>query len=377
MTATLRVMLDQVAVPTDNDLAEASRELARALVAGAPSGTEVEAIVPAQTDATALRAAVPGLAGVHPAALPRRELSVAVQLGAPTGIGAGMIHSPTLMAPLVRHDRVHNHDQTVVTVWDSRAWDAPGELPRGALSFQRAMIKRAAKHADAVVVPTHALARRIAGVVNLGERIRVIPGAAPLGFAVPNDEVGRRRELDLPEGFVLLAGSASRNSDGLAVGLAAVARSGVDLPVVVIDAPEGEEPAIADLAEAAGLPERRLHVRGALETWNRAAVFGAALAFLAPSRREAFPWRVVDALTLGVPVLAAASDSHTEVVSDGGRLVDEADDAVLGDALGATLAETLGSVSAAERLGVLAADRGRAFSWAEAADKVWHLHADL
>lgn len=376
MTATLRVMLDQVVVPVDPDLAEASRELARALVRGAPSGTAVEAIVPAQTDAAGVSSAVPGLADVHAAALPRRELSMAVQLGAPAGIGGGMIHSPTLLAPLVRHDRVHNHDQTVVTVWDTRAWDDPGELARGALAFQRAMIKRAAKHADAVVAPSHAIAERLASVAKLRGRLQVIPGASPAGFAVPSDEVGRRRSLDLPEGFVLLAGSA-RPSDALAAGLGAVARSGIDLPVVVIDAPEGEEPAIAELAESAGLPERRLHVRGALDAHDRAAVYGAALTFLAPSRRRGFAWRVVDALTLGVPVLVAASDSHREVVSEGGLLVEAPDDARLAAELGSALAETLGSVSAAERLGVLAADRGRSFSWAEAADKVWHLHADL
>jgi glycosyltransferase involved in cell wall biosynthesis len=376
MTATLRVMLDQVAVPVNADLAEASRELARALVLGAPSGTEVEAIVPSGTDVSALSSAVPGLASVRSSALPRRELSMAVQLGAPTGIGAGMIHSPTLLAPLVRHDRVHNHDQTVVTVWDTRAWDAPGELGRGAVAFQRALIKRAARYADAVVAPSHAVADRLATIAKLRGRLQVIPGASPTGFAVPSDEVGRRRSLDLPEGFVLLAGSA-RPSDALAIGLGAVARSRVDLPVVVIDAPEGEEPAIAELAESAGLPERRLHVRGPLETFDRAAVFGAALAFLAPSRHNAFPWRAVDAMTLGVPVLAADSESHHEVIADGGQLVMATDVAELTAELGSALADALGAVAAAERLSVLAADRGRAFSWAEAADKVWHLHADL
>jgi hypothetical protein len=29
-----------------------------------------------------------------------------------------MIHSPTSLAPLVKHDRVHDNDQTVVTMWD-------------------------------------------------------------------------------------------------------------------------------------------------------------------------------------------------------------------------------------------------------------------
>ena len=376
MVATLRVVLDQLVAPSEPELAEASRELARALVLGAPSGCEVEAIAPAGGVDGALDA-VPGLAGVRRTALPRRELAAALQLGVGTGIGGGMIHSPTLLAPLVRHDRVHNHDQTVVTVWDLRPWESPSELPRAAVTWHKAMLKRAVKHADAVVVPAHSMAVRLLEIApGLRDRVRVIAGASPLGFSVPVDEVGRRRALGLPEGYVLLAGGPL-GSEGLDAGLAAVAASGVDLPVVVIDVEEGHEPAVEDLASAAGLPERALHVRGALDAPDRAAVFGAAVAFVAPSRRAAFPWRVVDALTLGVPVIAASSAVHDEVVFDGGELVSGTDAASLTDALGAALATGLGSTAAAERLGVLAGDRGRAFSWREAADKVWMLHAEL
>jgi hypothetical protein len=39
-----------------------------------------------------------------------------------------MIHSPTLLGPLVKHDRVHESDQTVVTLWDLDAWERPAEL---------------------------------------------------------------------------------------------------------------------------------------------------------------------------------------------------------------------------------------------------------
>ncbi len=358
--------------PTEPVLAEASRDLARALVAGAPAGCEVEAIAPAgggEID-------VPGLAGVRRTALPRRELAAALQLGVGTGIGGGMIHSPTLLAPLVRHDRVHDNDQSVVTVWDLRPWESPAELSRSAVAWYRAMLKRAVKYADAVVAPTHSLARRLGEIAPLGDRIRVIAGASPLGFAVPTDEVGRRRSLDLPEGFVLLAGGPSP-SDALDAGFAAVAASGVDLPVVVIDVEEGHEPAIADLAAAAGLPERRLHVRGALDAADRASVFGAALAFVAPSRLAGFPWRVVDALTLGVPVIASASDVHAEVVVDGGELVPGADVPTLVEGLADALGRALATTAAADRLAVLSGDRGRSFSWREAADKVWLLHAEL
>lgn len=372
MVATLRVMLDQLAAPTEPELAEASRELTRALVIGAPSGCEVEGIAPAGSEPID----VPGLAGLRRTALPRRELATALQLGVGTGIGGGMIHSPSLFAPLVRHDRVHDNDQTVVTVWDLRPWESPAELPRAAVTWHKAMLKRAVKHADAVVVPTHSLAERLRDIAPIGDRTRVIAGASPLGFTVPSDEVGRRRVLDLPEGFVMLAGGPLP-SESLDIAFRAVAASGVDLPVVIIDVEEGHEPAVADLAAAGGIPERRLHVRGALEGPDRAAVFGAAVAFVAASRRAAFPWRVVDALTLGVPVIAAASAVHREVIVDGGELIEGTDAATLVDGLGAALARALASTAAADRLAVLAGDRGRAFSWREAADKVWMLHAEL
>ncbi|MCW3493742.1 glycosyltransferase [Microbacterium sp. SSM24] len=373
MVATLRVVLDQLVAPTDPVLAEASRDLTRALIAGAPAGCEVEGIAPAGGEGDP---EVPGLAGLRRTALARRELAAALQLGVGTGIGGGMIHSPTLLAPLVKHDRVHDNDQTVVTVWDLRPWESPADLPRAAVAWHKAMLKRAVKHADAVVVPTHSMAERLADIARVGDRVRVIAGASPLGFAVPTDEVGRRRELGLPEGFVLLAGGAVA-SDALGTGFEAIAVSGVELPVVVIDVEEGHEPAVADVAAAAGLPERQLHLRGALEAADRAAVFGAALAFLAPSRRSAFPWRVVDALTIGVPVIAAASDVHTEVIFDGGELVEATDAAALVAGLSAALSAALSSTAAADRLAVLSGDRGRAFSWREAADKVWQLHAEL
>lgn len=374
MVATLRVMLDQVVAPTSPVLAEASRELARALIDGAPSGCVVEGIVPGGTDAES--SVVAGLADVRRAGLPRRELATALQLGAPTGIGGGMIHAPTLFAPLVKHDRTHDGDQTVVTVWDLRAWETPDELSRLAVGWQKAMLKRAAKHADAIVAPTHSMAERLRSLAKLGDRVRVIAGAAPAGFVVPTDDIGRRREMDLPEGFVLLSGG-THASTGLATGFAGIAASGVDHPVVVIDVPEGQEPAVAEIAEAAGVPERRVHVRGSLDTADRAAVFGAALAFVAPASRTAFPWRVLDALTLGVPVLAADTAVHRDVIADGGELIDVTDAAAAGDAFGDALSRALGSTQAAERLAVMADDRGRAFSWGEAADKVWHLHAEL
>ncbi|MGC5169231.1 glycosyltransferase [Microbacterium sp. DT81.1] len=362
MTVRLNVVLDQLVAPTEPDLAMATRQLAAGLVAVAPAGCEVVGLMPAG-------AADSLPSGVEPRALrlPRRELAAAWQVGMPTGAAGGMIHSPTLMAPLVKHDRVHDHDQTVVSLWDLRSWDAPDELPRARVLFERAMLKRAVKHADAVVVPTHALAGRLGEIARLGDRVRVIAGAAPSAFRAPNDAVARLRDLNLPHTFVALSGGVG-TSHGLAGGLRAVAAAGRD--AVVLDVPEGEEPAVAEIASAAGLPERRMHARAALDDHDRAAVLASATAFVAPAESSSWPWRAVEALALGVPVVAAESQVHQEVIADGGLVVHGAD-------LGEALAQLTASDAALQRARVLALDRARAFAWDAAAERVWHLHAEL
>jgi glycosyltransferase involved in cell wall biosynthesis len=364
VTVALRVVLDQLVTPSAPTLVEASRELSRALASTAPSGCVVEGIVPSpglsEPDAAPF-------ADVDRLSLGRRELAASWQLGIVTGVGKGIIHSPTLFAPLVRHDRANDTHQIVATLWDLRAWEAPDTLSRTEVIWQRSMLKRAEKYADAIVVPTHAIASRLAELGKFGRRVRVISGAAPDGYRVPGDVIGRLRALDLPSSFVAVSGGHT-TSDGLAAGFRAVVESGSSADVVVIDSPEGTEPRIADIASAAGFPSARVHVRGSLDAWDRAAVLGSASVFLAPSARSDWPWRVVEALTLGVPIVAADSPVHREVLVDAGLLAPV-------DALGKVLAQAEGAASA--RLRVLSTDRAQAFSWREAADQVWRLHADL
>ncbi|WP_144877206.1 glycosyltransferase [Microbacterium sp. 1.5R] len=357
MGARLRIVLDQLVHVVDADQAWAALDLTAGLVATAPTGCDVEAIVPAGGEAT-----VPGVAETRRLSLARRELAGSWQLGLVPGVGGGLIHSASLMAPLVRHDRVHQNDQTTVTVWDLRAWEAPDTLPRSVVGWQRAMLRRAAKHADAVVVPTHSIGARLSELVKLGDRIRVIPGAAPHAFGVPSDAGERRRDLSVREGYVALTGSPASLTEGFRAAIAAGAEA------VVLDAPEGSEPAVVEIGAAAGLAESRIHVRGPLERDDRAALLAGAAVLVATENVSAWPWRVLEAMTLGVPVVAVSSDSHSDVIVDGGVL------ATVGD-LADAAADAAGG--GARRLSVLAADRARAFSWQGAGERVWGLHADL
>ena len=357
MGAQLRVVLDQIATVVDADQAHAARDLVAGLIVTAPRGCTVEAIVPAGGDVD-----IAGVAEVRSLRFARRELAASWQLGLAPSVGGGLIHAPSLMAPLVKHDRLHDNDQVAVTVWDLDAWEVPQNLPKSTVAWQRGMLRRAAKHADAVVVPTHAMAERIKDFAKLGDRVRVIAGAAPEGFVTPFDAEARQVALSLPERYIVLVGPENELERGFRAAIAA------DIDVVVLDAPEGSEPRLVEMASAAGLPERRAHVRGTLSAEDRSAVFSSASAFLSPSTLSAWPWRAMEAMTLQVPVIAARSGVHNDVIAEGGALVssDEMTDAVV-DALG----------SGEKHLRVLAGDRARAFSWASSAERVWALHADL
>ncbi|MFD5224992.1 glycosyltransferase [Microbacterium sp. NPDC058342] len=357
MSVLLRVVLDQTAQVVDADQARAALSLTAGLVTTAPRGCAVAALVPSGAELS-----LSGVQDVRALPLARRELAAAWQMGLAPGVGGGLLHAPTLMAPLVRHDRANDNHQITVTLWDLCAWETPDSLPKAQVVWQRAMLKRAVRHADAVIVPSHAMAERLGEIAQFGDRIRVIAGAPPEGLRVGEDAAQRRMRLQLPERYVVVTGEG----DSLAPGFRAVVRTQAD--AVVVDAAEGSEPALADVAAAAGLPEHRVHVRGRLDDDDRAAVIGGAAAQIATSRRSSWPWRTVEAMALGTPVVAVDSGVHQDVVADGGAVVDAAD---LEDATADALE------SGERRLRVLASDRARAFSWASSAERLWALHAEL
>jgi glycosyltransferase involved in cell wall biosynthesis len=179
---------------------------------------------------------------------------------------------------------------------------------------------------------------------------------------VPLDADARRANLMMPDRYIVVTGRPATIEAGFRASIAA----GAD--AVVLDAAEGAEPRFAEIAVAAGLPEARARFRSALTAEDRAALLAGAAAFVATDDVAGWPWRAVEAMTLGVPVVALDTGAHRDVVADGGAIVPSADieDAVV-DATG----------PGARRLSVLAADRSRAFSWHGAGERVWGLHADL
>src|SRR5690606_28022641 len=99
MSVQLRVVLDQASQVVDADEARAALSLTAGLVATAPRGCVVSALVPRGAEAT-----TPGLQNVRALPLGRAELAATWQMGIAPGIGGGLIHAPGLIEPHVWHD---------------------------------------------------------------------------------------------------------------------------------------------------------------------------------------------------------------------------------------------------------------------------------
>ena len=363
MATPFHVIVDDVLDTRPRGLAPYARGLLPALVRSAPGGIDVVGFVSSSSpeEDVELDRLMPGLARLQRSPLSHRQLVAAWQHGFTPPLG-GMVHSPSLFAPLSGRG-----DQTVVTAHDAVAWLDP-ETTEGRASWYRNMAKRAERHAAAIVVPSYAVAAALEERGLFGDRIRVIPGAATPGLAVPSDANARRTALELPERY--LASTATLNPRK---GLAALLRAlhGLDVDLVLLGDPAWGTATLADgLADAEVAPER-VRVVDASDPADRAAVLAGASLFVEPSRLEGFGAEVLDAMTAGVPVITTDDPALVELVLDAAHVV------AGGHGLREAIAELLADETAAQRLGVAGQDRARAFSWRDAAEKVWQLHADL
>lgn len=376
---TLRVVVDPLITRNPGGIGRYTQELTRQLIATAPAGCDVEGIVathPAEK-IEELERRLPGLAGLHRVPMRRRELAKAWQYGIPIPVGSGMIHSPSLLAPLLRHDGVEEGDQVVVTIHNVLAFTHPQSLTPRDAQWQKAMIKRARKHADAVVVPTHAVAEQLGERLDFGDRIRVIGGAPAESLRLPSDADARAEALGLPERYILTMGSIDPRK-GLHALIAAIALpETAGLPLLIAGSTRVAEESASGVAAAAGLAEDRVIELGRLDDADLAVVLDRAAVFVYPSLAEGFGLPIVEAFRFGTPVIHSDDPALLEVAAGAGLVVPRDDPEGYPRRLADAIGRVLTDPALAERLSVSATDRARAFSWRDSAERVWQLHADL
>jgi len=360
------VIVDDALDTRPRGLTPYARGLLPALLAARPGGVDVVGFVSSttQTEDEEIERLLPGLVRLQRSPLSHRQLAAAWQHGFTPPLG-GMVHSPSLFAPLSRRG-----DQTVVSVHDAIAWAEPETL-EGAASWYRGMAKRADRFADAVVVPSHAVAIALSAQSLFEGRMRVIPGAVTPGLVVGDDAADRRAALGVPERYIASAATLNPRK-GLRELLTAI--RDLDIPLV-LTGPSTWRGATLDAAVTeAGLSESRVIELSSVEAGDLAAVLTGAVAFVEPSRLEGFGADVLDAMSVGTAAVVTDDPALMELVVDAARVVPRED---LADGLRHALEDLLDDADSVRRLGVAGQDRARAFSWRDTAERIWQLHADV
>ncbi|AZI58519.1 glycosyltransferase family 1 protein [Nakamurella antarctica] len=363
MPKTLAVVVEQCLSPVPGGTGRYAAQITQALAAGAPAGWEVRSLTAWHTNPDAAR-----FSGVRgPSRLPvgHRVLGALWQKGMPPWPNPASLHATTPLAPRHRSPRV-------VTVHDTVPWTHPETMtPRG-VRWHRDLITSAARAADALVVPTRAVAEELSVLFPYAaSRIHAIAHGVT-SLPIPRDADLRATKMRLPPRYVMSL-STLEPRKGLDVLLSAMAQMAVRVPLVVVGQPGWGGLNIQAQAAKAGLCAGSVVELGKIDDEDLAVVLSRAAVLAVPSLAEGFGLPVLEGFSAGLPVVSSDAPSLVEV-SGGAALLSPRRDFH-------SLAHQLDSVLLDADLAAELVARGRAraaeYSWAKAARSVWDLHTGL
>jgi glycosyltransferase involved in cell wall biosynthesis len=252
------------------------------------------------------------------------------------------------------------------------------------------MLKRAVQNADAIVVPTRAVADSLSGIferadgsphasgVALAERIFVGGGAASLEPVAEEDARPIREAFGIGHRpYVIFVGTIEPRK-GLGDLIRALAVR-PDMDLAIVGAQGWGNIDVRQLAMGADLDPDRLVVTGAVHDSTVAALVQGARALILPSRAEGFGLPLIEAMRLGTPVVLSNDAALREVAGDAGIVanilgVEMNDPEAIVRELNRALDESLDRRDALIEAGLR---RSAEFTWDETAARVLDIHREL
>jgi glycosyltransferase involved in cell wall biosynthesis len=237
-----------------------------------------------------------------------------------------------------------------------------------------ALVRAHAHRADAVLTPSQATASEIVRLLDISpDRLAICPPGAPawaprtaapadgyllfLSTLEPRKNVGGL--LDAYERLLVASGDQGGDK----------ARPKVPELVLAGRATNEAQPWLDRIAR----PPLKGHVRhvGYVEVADRQALYEGARLVVQPSFDEGFGMTVLEAMSLGRPVVAASRGSLPEVLGDAGVLVDPD----RSEDIAAGIARMLSDDVFAMRCATKGIEQARVFSWARTARNVYETYA--
>jgi glycosyltransferase involved in cell wall biosynthesis len=257
----------------------------------------------------------------------------------------------------------------VVTIHDLNFLKHPertrAEIRRDYPSFARAHAQRA----DCILVSSSFAAGDVVRELNVPrERIAVCPPGAPDWHPVSRED---------REGYILFVGTLEprKNLGGLldayellAVGGGEAVRGNVPSLVIAGSAPDAARVWLDRLGHAP-LKGKVRHI-GYVDSSDMERLYQHARLVVVPSFEEGFGFPVLEAMTVGVPVVAARRGSLPEVLGDAGPLVDPDRPAEIAAAMRRVLTDDDYAAECVER----GLARARAYRWETTARTVYEAY---
>ena len=354
----MRILIDyRPALRERSGVGEYAHQLARALAQASPAD-EVVAFTSSWKD----RPAAESQAELHPARildlrLPVRALNLAWhRVGWPsieqlTGARYDVVHSPH---PLLLPSR---NAAQVVTIHDL---DFLGHRDHVRAEIRRdypALVGAHARRADRIVTPSKYTAGLVERMLEVpSDRISVCPEGAPEWPPGSSEQLPPR-----PPGYLLFVGTLEprKNIRGLLAGYRAlIGQYPASPPLVLVGRATPEAaPWLRELREVP-LAGRVEHL-GYVNHESLRGVYTGAACLVLPSFDEGFGLPAVEAMALGVPVVAANRGSLPEVVGDAALFVDPDDPA----GLAVAIARVLGEAGLRGELAARGRARARLYTW--------------
>lgn len=274
---------------------------------------------------------------------------------------ADVVHAAAAVGPL----RVRC--PVVMTVHDATTVTMPLQSNPADRLFQHLFAVRAARRADALLVPSQAAAADIAEHYGVPpDRIRVVPLGVSHAFrmttARDTADVRTRYGLDRP--YVLYAGADAPRKN-LATLIRAMATGPAPLRDldIVLTGPSGARGAGLDaVAREAGWP-RPLRRLGIVPEALLPGIYAGASCLAYVSLHEGFGLPIIEAMAVGTPVVTSDCSAMAEVAGDAALLVDPHSVEAVADGLVRAITDS----AVAERLRRLGLQRSATFDWAATA----------
>jgi glycosyltransferase involved in cell wall biosynthesis len=259
-------------------------------------------------------------------------------------LGARLLLCPANVAPLA-------FGRTVVVIHDAAVLRHPAWYSPAYAAWQRRLLPAVARRALHVVTVSEFSRRELVELLGLApERVSVIAGGVGPAFTPSADPEPARRAHGLRRPYVLCVASllARKNLGALVPAAAQLAREGIEVVVA-----GGHRPQFAPEGELAGL-----RLLGPIDDRLLPGLYAGAEAFVLPSLHEGFGLCVLEAMAVGVPVVAADAGALPETAGGAARLVPPQP-----EPLRAALTELLADPGERARLRAAGLERARPLTW--------------